>query len=203
MIERLGYYGLQDLADGQAIFVAGEGLNYTNGESEGLGWGNEDGKDVDFYKAMRDLFRSELCVDEKRIFSLGFSFGAMFSFTLGCTSDSMTRAIAPMAGSSFGGGGCANGTPMVAVMAFIGTADSLLDGHRQAVDAFVTRDGCTTQTEPMAPNWCDGLNQSNLPCTCVSYQGCAAGYPVTACEYTAGHQIAPNSGPIWDFFAQF
>jgi polyhydroxybutyrate depolymerase len=202
MIERLGYYGLLNLADDQAIFVAGEGLSYSNGDSEGLGWGNENGKDVAFYTAMRDRFRSELCVDESRIFSTGFSFGAMFSFTLGCTSDSMTRAIAPMAGSGFGGG-CATGTPMVAVLAFIGTEDSLLDGHRQAVNNFVSRDGCTTDTAPMAPDWCDGLKASNLPCTCVSYQGCAAGYPVTACEYTAGHQIAPNTNVIWNFFAQF
>ena len=88
-------------------------------------------------------------------------------------------------------------------MALIGTEDTLLDGHRQAVDIYVERDGCTTQTEPAEPSWCDGLSQTNLPCTCVSYQGCKAGYPVTSCEYNAAHQPAPNPGPIWDFLAQF
>ena len=55
----------------------------------------------------------------------------------------------------------------------------------------------------MSPSWCDGLSWTNLPCTRVSYDGCPADYPVIACEYTAGHQQAPNPGPIWDFINQF
>ena len=195
-----GYNGLEGEADNQAIFVAGEGQDY---QVRGLGWGNEGGEDSDFYHAMLDLFRSELCIDENRIFSLGFSFGAMMSFSLGCTSDSMLRAIAPMAGNTTTSGGCEDGTRSVAVMAMIGVDDTLLDGHRDAVQIYVERDGCTAETEPAKPSWCDGLSESNQPCTCVSYQGCKAGYPVTECEYNAGHAPAPNPGPIWDFFAQF
>jgi hypothetical protein len=38
----------------------------------------------------------------------------------------------------------------------------------------------------------------------VDYQGCAAGYPVTWCEYNAGHMPAPSSGTtLWNFFSQF
>jgi poly(3-hydroxybutyrate) depolymerase len=195
-----GYFGLKNQSNNQAIFVAGEGLDY---QSQGLGWGNANGEDVAFYHAMLDRFRSELCIDENRIFATGFSFGAMFSFTLGCTSDSMLRAIMPMAGNATTSGGCAAGTRKVAVMAFIGTDDSLISGHRQAVSTYATRDGCSSQTQTMSPSWCDGLSSSNLPCTCVSYQGCADGYPVVSCEYKAGHQQAPNPGPIWSFLAQF
>jgi len=202
-IERGGYYGLQRESNDQAIFVAGEGLNFTQGSQSGLGWGNADGEDVAFYHAMLDLFRSELCIDEDRIFSTGFSFGAMFSLPLGCTADSMLRAIVPMAGNTFTSGGCENGTRPVAVMALIGLQDSLLDGHRQAVSTYARRDECTTTTETMDPSWCDGLGSSNLPCTCVEYQGCRSGYPVISCEYTAGHVQAPNPGAIWDFIAQF
>jgi poly(3-hydroxybutyrate) depolymerase len=203
MIQSGGYYGLQKEANNEAIFVAGDGLVFTQGSQSGPGWGNKDGEDVAFYHTMLDLFRSELCIDEDRIFSVGFSFGAMFSFTLGCTADSMLRAIVPMAGNTFTSGGCASGSRSVAVMAFIGLQDSLLDGHRQAVSSYATRDGCTTTTQTITPSWCDGLNSSNLPCTCVNYQGCKDGYPVVSCEYTAGHQQAPNPGPIWDFIAQF
>jgi polyhydroxybutyrate depolymerase len=113
------------------------------------------------------------------------------------------RAIMPMAGNTATSGGCASGTRPVAVMAFIGVDDSLLTSHRQAVQTYVKRNGCTTQTQPAQPSWCDGLSQTNLPCTCVSYQGCKEGYPVIECEYKAGHQAAPNPGPIWDFLAQF
>ena len=131
-----------------------------------------------------------------------FSFGAMMSFSLGCTPDSMLRAIAPMAGRSTTSGGCEDGgTRPVAVMAICGTEDGLITDHRIAVDIFLEENGCTGETEPMEPSWCDGVSQT--PCTCVSYQGCEAGYPVHACEYNAPHQLAPNMGPVWDFFAQF
>ena len=102
------------------------------------------GEDVAFYHAMRDRFSAGLCVDQNRIFSTGFSFGAMFSFTLACTQGSMLRAMAPQAGNATTSGRCENGTRSVATMAFIGTDDSLLSGHRSAVQIFVARNGCTT-----------------------------------------------------------
>jgi hypothetical protein len=108
-----------------------------------------------------------------------------------------------MAGNTTTSGGCAAGTRKVAVMAFVGTDDSLFTSHRQAVSTYATRDGCTTTTQTMSPSWCDGLSSTNLPCTCVSYQGCSEGYPVISCEYEAPHQQAPNPGPFWDSLAQF
>jgi poly(3-hydroxybutyrate) depolymerase len=198
--EQMGYFGIEDVSDGQAILVAPEGLDY---QGNGLGWGNEDGQDVEFYRAMRDLFTSQLCIDQNRIFSTGFSFGAMFSFTLGCTQDSMIRAIAPQAGNAQVAG-CENGDRSVATMAFIGTDDSLIDGHRQAVQTFVGRNGCSTEAVTLETSWCDGLGSEFEPCTCVEYPDCIDAEPVIECEYKAGHQFAPNSGEtIWNFFSQF
>jgi polyhydroxybutyrate depolymerase len=196
-----GYFGLASVINGQAILVAPEGQDY---QDNGLGWGNENGEDVDFLHAMLDRFGSELCIDQDRVFSTGFSFGAMFSFTLGCTQDSMMRAIAPQAGNATTSGRCENGTRSVATMAFIGTDDTLLSGHRQAVQIFVERNGCSTQTTTVEPSWCDGLGTNYQPCTCVEYQGCKEGYPVIECEYKAGHQFAPSAGAtLWEFFSQF
>lgn len=200
-IANSGYFGLASVIDDQAILVAPEGQDYQDG---GLGWGNADGEDVAFFHAMVDRFGAELCVDLNRIFSTGFSFGAMFSFTLACTADSMTRAIAPMAGNATTSGRCEDGTRPVATMAFIGTDDTLLAGHRQAVQVFVGRNGCTSDTTVVEPSWCDDAGASYEPCTCVAYQGCSDGYPVVECEYTAGHQFAPNAGAaLWAFFSQF
>jgi poly(3-hydroxybutyrate) depolymerase len=197
----MGYFGLSSPSNGQAVLVAPEGQDFQDG---GLGWGNAGGEDIDFLHAMIDRFSAQLCIDQNRIFSTGFSFGAMFTFTLSCTEQSMMRAVAPMAGNTFTSGGCANGTRSVAMMSFIGTDDTLLDGHRQAVQVFVQRNGCSTQTMPVQPSWCDGLNANFLPCSCVEYQGCKAGYPVIECEYKAGHQFAPMSGAtLWNFFSQF
>jgi len=200
-IENGGYFGLENVIDGQAILVAPEGQDYQN---NGLGWGNADGEDIMFLHAMIDRFSSDLCIDQDRIFSTGFSFGAMFSFTLACTADSRMRAIAPMAGNATTSGRCEDGTRPVATMAFIGTDDSLLDGHRSAVQIFVERNGCTAQTVAAEPNWCGELASNFLPCSCSAYQGCSAGYPVVECEYTAGHQFAPSAGEtLWNFFSQF
>jgi len=197
-----GYYGLQTQAKGSAIFVAGEGLDFGG---NGKGWGNEDGQDIALLNALLDRFRAQLCIDENRIFSTGFSFGGMFSFAAGCSPTSMMRAIAPMAGNT-SVAGCQSGTRPVAMMGFHGTDDTVvaIDGGRTGRDAFAKRNNCTTQTMPTTPTWCDAAGQSYQPCTCVTYQGCTDGYPVIWCEFKGPHTPAPNSGPtLWSFFSQF
>jgi poly(3-hydroxybutyrate) depolymerase len=199
-IANRGYYGLEAPSAGQAMLVAPEGLIVNDRNDRG--WANTGGQDVAFYRAMLDRFSSELCIDRNRIFSTGFSYGAMFSFNLACTPDTLTRAIAPQAGSAFGG--CGNGTQPVAVLGFVGVNDSLLSGHRQAVNTFGQRNGCSGDPIRMSMSWCDGLGSNNQPCSCVENQNCDEGYPVIACEYQAGHTFAPNSGDtIWEFFSQF
>jgi poly(3-hydroxybutyrate) depolymerase len=195
-----GYYGLKGTSNNQAILVSPEGLDFGG---MGLGWGNTNGQDIAFLRAMLDRFESEMCIDQNRIFSAGFSFGGMMSNAVGCAG--LARAIAPMAGNSTVSG-CTAGTQSVAYMGFHGTHDSVVDisGGRTARDVFVKRNGCSSQTTPSSPSWCDGIASNYQPCTCVDYQGCAAGYPVTWCEYNADHQAAPNSGPtLWAFFSQF
>jgi hypothetical protein len=197
-----GYYGLESQANGEAIFVAGEGLDFGG---NGLGWGNTDGQDLDFLGAMLERFRSGLCIDENRIFSTGFSFGGMMSFAAGCSSTSMMRAIAPMAGNIMVAG-CEEGARPVAVMGFHGEHDNVVEiaGGEAGRDAFVERNGCTTETMPAQPSWCDGLADNYQPCTCLAYQGCMPGYPVTWCAYNAQHIPAPSSGEtLWNFFSQF
>jgi poly(3-hydroxybutyrate) depolymerase len=195
-----GYYGLKGTSMNQAILVSPEGLDFNG---QGLGWGNTNGQDIAFLNAMLAQFKSTMCIDQNRIFSTGFSFGGMMSNAVGCSG--LARAIAPMAGNSTVSG-CVNGTTPVAYMGFHGTHDSVVDisGGQKARDVFVKRNGCSSTTVPSSPSWCDGLASNYQPCTCVSYQGCMPGYPVTWCEYNADHQAAPNSGPtLWSFFTQF
>ncbi|HYQ01955.1 MAG TPA: Ricin and poly(3-hydroxybutyrate) depolymerase fusion [Polyangiaceae bacterium] len=198
-----GYYGLQKQSNGTAIFVAAEGLDFGG---NGLGWGNQNGQDIALLNAMLDRFRSQLCIDENRIFSVGFSFGGMFSFAAGCSANSMMRAIAPMAGNTTVAGCDKSSTRPVAMMGFHGTDDQVvaIDGGRQGRDIFAQRNGCSQQTVASQPTWCDVAGQNYQPCTCVNYQGCKDGYPVTWCEYKGPHMQAPNSGAtVWNFFAQF
>src|SRR5690606_40225474 len=60
---------------------------------------------------------------------------------------------------------------------------------RQGRDEFLKRNGCSTDTVPVAPD------------ECVAYQGCREGYPVTWCEWNGGHSTPGFAGQaVWDFF---
>lgn len=197
-----GYYGLQSQSNGSAIFVAAEGLDFGD---NGKGWGNANGEDIALLGAMLDRFRSQLCIDESRIFSTGFSFGGMFSFAAGCSQTSMMRAVAPMAGNTTVAG-CENGTRPVALMGFHGVDDQVvaIDGGRKGRDIFAKRNGCSSTTVPAQTTWCNSAGTNYQPCSCVSYEGCMEGYPVTWCEYKGQHMPAPNSAAtLWAFFSQF
>ena len=194
-----GYYGLLGASEGAAILVSPEGLDFGG---NGLGWGNEGGQDIDFLNAMMERFDSELCFDKNRVFSTGFSFGGMMSNAVACSG--LARAIAPMAGNSQVSG-CANGTQPVAYMGFHGNADSVvsISGGEAARDVFIERNGCGA-AQPSESNWCELAGANYQPCECTTYQGCTEGYPVTWCEFSGNHMVAPNSAQtIWDFFAQF
>ncbi|KYF94963.1 Ricin and poly(3-hydroxybutyrate) depolymerase fusion [Sorangium cellulosum] len=179
-----GYYGLQSRAAGSAIFVSPEGIDQ--------GWANSGGRDIAFLRAMLDRLRGELCIDESRIFSTGFSYGGMMSYAIGCAMGDVFRAIAPMSGALYSG--CDDGDHPVAMWGAHGDADNVvpLDNGRTARDVFLERNGCGSQTTPVDPS------------PCVSYEGCDAGYPVVWCEFSGGHAMPSNSGEsIWRFFSQF
>lgn len=178
------YYGLRQLAQDSAIFVSPEGIDN--------GWANTGGRDIAFLDAMLDTFQSQLCIDQTRIFSTGFSYGGMMSYAIGCGRADVFRAIAPMSGALYSG--CENGDTPIAMFGFHGTTDTVVpiaNGVR-ARDTIAGRNGC--QPAAMAVD-ADG---------CLSFQGCSEGHPVTWCEFNGGHMPAPQSAPrIWNFFTQF
>lgn len=178
------YYGLEDLADGSAIFVSPEGLDQ--------GWANTGGRDIAFLKAMLARFESELCIDLDRIFSTGFSYGGMMSFAIACEMGDVFRALAPMSGALYSG--CGNGTDPIALFGTHGTSDNVVpigDG-RTALQEVLDRNHCSSETSPTTPSGC------------VTYQGCDEGYPVTWCEFDGGHSPQRwSSQPVWDFFSSF
>ncbi|WP_437969219.1 Ricin and poly(3-hydroxybutyrate) depolymerase fusion [Sorangium sp. So ce260] len=179
-----GYYGLQSRAGGSAIFVSPEGLEQ--------GWANTGGRDIAFLRAMLDRIRGELCIDESKIFSTGFSYGGMMSYAIGCAMGDVFRAIAPMSGALYSG--CEDGDNPVAMWGAHGDADDVVPvgNGRSARDVFLERNHCDQQTTPVQPD------------PCVSYEGCDAGYPVVWCEFSGGHAPQNNAGEsIWNFFSQF
>ncbi|WP_437324469.1 RICIN domain-containing protein [Sorangium sp. So ce381] len=180
-----GYYGLKALANGSTIFVSPNGIDN--------GWANTGGRDVAFARAMVDSLKANLCVDTSRVFATGWSFGGMMSNALGCDMPDVFRAIAPMSGALYSGCNQSNTQP-VAVWMSHGLSDSVvpISAGRAALDVFVRKNGCSTETSPVGSN------------SCVAYQGCREGYPVHRCEFPGDHQTPSfASSAIWSFFTQF
>jgi poly(3-hydroxybutyrate) depolymerase len=189
-IAQFGYYGLESLSAGSAIFVSGQGLE----TGSGAGWPNTNGQDVNFVKALVDWMKSNYCVDQARIFSVGMSYGGIMSNTLGCSMGGVFRAIAPMSGSGpfqFGTTVCVG---QVAAWLSHGTSDPTVafDAGVGSRETWRTRNHCMTTSAPATPS------------PCVTYNGCDPGYPVTWCEFDGGH-VVPSfaASGIWTFLSQF
>lgn len=186
-----GYDGLKSLANNSAIFVAADGLQGSNHEVSGKGWWNANGGDVKLLTTILDEVNSKLCINRDRIFSTGFSFGGMMSYTVGFEFD-VFRAVAPTSGNLDVIPHEKKNQEPLAIMAFHGASDTFVStaGGRLARDQYIRRNNCQTQTQPISPN------------PCVEYQGCDA--PTIWCEYNGGHSPW-NQMPaaVWAFFSQF
>ncbi len=184
------YYGLERLANGTAIFVSPQGLE-DNGQPRG--WANPNGRDIKFIQAMLKHFNSTLCIDQKRIFSVGFSYGGMMSFAIGCAMGNVFRAIAPMSGALYSGCDKSSEDPIAVWMAH-GKSDDVvpLSHGKEALQYFIEKNGCSNETTPIESS------------PCVAYKGCKEGFPVIYCEFNGGHSpqsFAPAA--VWAFFNQF
>ena len=84
------YYGLQQLAEESAIFVAPQGIDGN--------WYNEGGEDHTLIDEIIGSVEDDLCVDTSLRFSIGFSWGGSMSYSLACRSEPYTfRAVTAIA----------------------------------------------------------------------------------------------------------
>jgi polyhydroxybutyrate depolymerase len=210
------YYGIWKFANptgqkGTTIFCSPEGLVSTvMGGSTTLGWDNKSGVDVEFFRAMIKKFESELCIDESRIFSEGFSMGGSMSYALACAMPDTFRAICMHSGGSMSGCDQKNRGP-VPIFITHGTKDQVLaypgSGVPQIKD-LAARDSCTAID---IANVCKPTDASGKNPACVDYQGCKAGYPCKACIFVGQHEYMPGGGAsatwvddsTWNWFKQF
>ncbi|KAK3316568.1 hypothetical protein B0H66DRAFT_519587 [Apodospora peruviana] len=196
----LPWYGLPPYtADSLgAIYVAPNGLD--------RGWANRGGEDVTLISEIARSIKSDFCVDESLVFSVGFSYGASMSYALACGMAEQFRAVAVQSGGNMSG--CATGTlrQPVALYGQHGVDGDLNITTARAIrDQFVAVNGCQPSTT-VAPAVGSGSH------TKVEYQGCKEGYPVTWIEYDGGHTPQPRdkgqtvtfaAEETWKFFGQF
>lgn len=151
-------------------------------------WRTEVQLDRTYFDAVVDRVKGKLCVDVKRIFSMGFSGGGSYSGVLGCYRTDI-RAIAVGGAVVYFEPAACVGNP--AAWITIGT-DELIDARAQYRDFWRTRNGCSAELTPTSP------------APCAAYTCPDAARPVQFCEHPGGH-IWPNFGTqaAWAFFAQF
>ena len=186
-----GYNGLKSLAKNTAVFATADGLSGSNSETSGTGWWNANGGDMKLVQAMLDKINAGLCIDQSRIFSTGFSFGGMMSYTLPFEFN-VFRAVAPCSGK----GGVIpfneKYTNPVPIMAFHGDSDTFVATNlgKAFFEKYAARNKCGSQTQAVSPNGC------------VQYQGCSM--PSTWCLFPGGHTTwSEEPAAIWKFFSQF
>jgi|GEM_PF-5890423 len=191
------YYGLWNLANNSTIFVAPVGLN--------AGWANTNGQDITFTDAILSQLKSELCVDQSRIFATGFSYGAGMSYAIACARANVFRGVALYAGAQLSG--CSGGTTRIAYFAIHGLSDSVLNisSGRSLRDRYVSVNGVTPQNPPEPA-------VGSKTHICTTYQGGSPSYPVTWCAFDGDHNPNPHDNgqatswvpqQVWNFILRF
>lgn len=182
------------------IFVAPQG--YTNGSP----WRGGDNRDHIFFDDLNAHLASNLCVDKSRIFSVGFSFGAMYTNALAQTHQDVLRGIVLYATADYNIYFPANTGKPLAFMAVHGLNDPTtpITSGRRSRDRFVANNGCVTPgTVPEARRGSSHVT--------YDYQ-CPSNYPVRWTTFDGAHTYPPNNTGIgsswvhpltWQFITQF
>jgi len=187
------YYRLGSIAT-NAILVA------PQGNSNGTWNGEQDHK---FFDDMLKLFKDTLCIDTARVFACGFSFGAMFTYSLSLNHQQQLRAVACYAPANYNIWLPTNKHLPIAYMQTTGMSDGTCPWDRGG------RGGKYCAIVHAEDNGCD--NPKNLPAwtsgpyKVFDYQGCEKGYPVKIVTFNGGHTAGESWIPqmTWDFFSQF
>lgn len=178
--------GVELKAGSEAILVSGQGIG-------GLWQLGAEGVDVAFFDAMLKDVTSNRCVDERRVFAMGFSRGGAMVNLLGCVRGEVLRAIGPLAGWQ----PARSSDCLAHISAWFahGTNDGVVpiaQGIRSR-DLFKEHNGCTDVTAPVSPT------------PCVEHTSCGHGSKLVWCAISGGHGDVINyAAPvIWDFFKRF
>lgn len=203
------YYGLKKKAQDAgepAIFVAPQSRN-----------GRWDELDHVLFEDILAAVEANLCIDTDRVFSTGFSFGGMQTYSLSTSHQSQLRAVSALSPANFNIYLPTNTHEPIAYMSATGMSDTLTPwdggnnrGARYAALGHAEDNGCTIPDEiPTA-------NVGSKSHVCYDFEGCDEGYPVKVCTFDGGHIAAHADGGTgdngtttwestvtWEFFSQF
>jgi len=195
------YFGLQRVANDSAIFVAPDALNKA--------WYNRNDEDLAFFDAMLEQLSGGLCINEKQIFSVGFSHGGAFTKMLSCQRASSLRGVIILDGGGPIDGSTECSTDPIGALVVHGVDDRIEGGHATR-DSYIKRNGCT------AADAKEPAKNSRAAHILTEYQGCKEGFPVWFIAFDGQHWMAPYDGgtgnngektftpaAAWKFITQF
>jgi len=195
------YFTLATLDSKSTIFAAPDAAN---------GAGSWSKSDVELTDAILAQLEGDLCIDERRIFATGFSFGGAMSIALACTRADVFRGVAFFSGADLTGSCPAKLTKPIAYYASQASQDStgtpMPSSGKIKQAEFAAVNGC--MPEPSATTF----PSAGKPHTCTDYKGCSAGHPTKYCVFDGPHGWEPkdpgqttswNATEAWKFITQF
>ncbi len=170
-------------------------------------WDTNGMTDLAFFDAMVKSLEDTLCINERRIFVLGFSFGAYMVNLLGCKRSDTIRAFIPADGG-FVGSPAACGKTTVLVYHRTEDDNEAVANGKKARDNWLGINGCQSTSKPLNDF---GFNDSTAGTLgCVQYDGCPGNTTVSWCEdmYISPqgykHDLRqPYRVPMWNWFNHF
>src|SRR5512133_1988015 len=203
------FYSLKTYADNDkapCIFIA------PNGTGAPRGWDLEE-KDHTLFDDLYKLATEKLCVDTKRVFSSGFSFGALFSYSLSLSHQKVLRAVACYGPANWNIWFPENTHEPIAFYATTGTNEPntkfIYDeakklGVKYCLLQHSEDNGCTEPANiPLA---------TSKKHVSTEFSGCKPGYPVKFSSFqgqTSYSEMDPGSNvnwiaaETWEFFNRF
>ena len=177
------YFGLlreATAANQPAIFVAPGGIG-------NLPW--DYNRDVVLFDDLLALVDANLCIDDSRVFTTGFSFGAMMSYALTLGRPSKLRGAVAMAAANYNFTQPTNAHVPIAYMGTTGMSDGTCPwgndtmGGKACVLQHAKDNGCTIPAGNNIPTTTTGSKKF----LCYDFEGCKAGYPVKVCTFDGAH----------------
>jgi poly(3-hydroxybutyrate) depolymerase len=180
------YFGLHreaTAAKDPTIFVAPAGIG-------NFPW--DFNRDSVLFDDLLALVGTNLCIDESRVFTTGFSFGAMMSYALSITRQTKLRGAVTMAAANYNlpGQPTDSKSGQVAYMGITGMSDTTCawvnsdadkKGGKYCVLTHAADNGCTV------PGNIQTAMVGSKKYSCYDFEGCKAGYPVKVCTFDGAH----------------
>ncbi|HEX7598395.1 MAG TPA: PHB depolymerase family esterase, partial [Polyangia bacterium] len=191
-----------------AISAYPDGMQTPSGTgwNAGLCCGTAD--DVAFARALVEDVEKIACIDPKRVYATGFSFGGGMTQTLACRAADVFAAASPAAAdlAKEDADSCKPSRPITVIM-FRGTADTTVpyNGGAMTISGVtITPLGAKATFQKWAAiNQCTGTPSAEDGNGCSTYSSCASGVQVTLCSKQGGGHEAGNATVSWPVLKKY